>query len=365
MSNDERLSRRVWATLGLFVACAVLTMAPEMEAQQPKPAIVLSEFIFEDAPFASAHASTIVETHNGLVAAWFGGTEEGDPDVGIWLSRHNGSRWAEPVEIANGIQPDGTRHPCWNPVLFRPANGPLLLFYKVGPNPRTWWGLVRTSTDQGRTWSAAARLPDGILGPIRAKPVELTSGTLLAGSSFEHTGWVSHIERAQPTTGGAWSIDSLASPSVWRRSAALNNPNRFAAIQPTILVHSPTRLQALCRSRQEVITESWSNDGGKTWSPMVATTLPNPNAGIDTLRLTDGRFLLIYNPRTRGREQLAIAISADGQLWRRIMMLENAQGEYSYPAMIQTGDGLIHVTYTWKRQRIKHVVIDSAQLDAR
>lgn len=365
MPYDERLARPVRAVLGLFVVCAVLTMASETRGQQPAPATVLSEFIYEDAPFPSAHASTVVETDTGLVAAWFGGTEEGDPDVGIWLSRHDGTRWSEPVEVANGLQSDGTRHPCWNPVLFRPADGPLLLFYKVGPNPRAWWGLVRTSTDHGRTWSAAARLPDGILGPIRAKPVELTSGALLAGSSTEHAGWVAHMERVQPATGGAWSIDTLASPSAWRRSAALNDPDEFAAIQPTILVHSPTRLQILCRSRQQVITQAWSNDGGETWSPMVATTLPNPSAGIDALRLSDGRFLLVYNPTPRGRRQLAVAVSVDGQTWRRGMMLEDAPGEYSYPATIQTEDGLIHVTYTWRRQRIKHVVIDPARLDAR
>src|SRR5580765_4127838 len=95
----------------------------------PSP-VVRSEFIFERAPFPSAHASTIAETRDGLVAAWFGGTKERDPDVGIWVSRHDGTRWSAPVEVANGVQPDGTRHPCWNPVLFQPSSGPLLLFYK-------------------------------------------------------------------------------------------------------------------------------------------------------------------------------------------------------------------------------------------
>src|SRR5207247_3577297 len=113
--------------------------------------IVKSEFIFERAPFPSAHASTIVETRDGLVAAWFGGTRERNPDVGIWVSRHDGTQWSAPVEVANGVQPDGTRHPCWNPVLFQPANGPLVLFYKVGPSPSEWWGLVRTSTARGHT----------------------------------------------------------------------------------------------------------------------------------------------------------------------------------------------------------------------
>jgi predicted neuraminidase len=318
-------------------------------AQAPSP-ILSSELIGERAPFRSAHASTIVETRDGLLAAWFGGTEEGNPDVGIWVSRRGEGGWSAPVEVANGAQPDGTRHPCWNPVLFQPSKGPLLLFYKVGPSPREWWGLARTSSDGRRSWSDAIRLPDGILGPIRAKPVELAGGDLLAGSSTEDTGWVVHMER--------WTPGDLASPAAWRKSGPLNDAKEFEAIQPTILLHSPTRLQALCRSRQKVVTELWSEDGGATWGPMTATALPNPSAGIDALRLADGRFLLVYNPTTSGRSRLEIAVSTDGKAWRRGVLLEDSPGEYSYPAMIQARDGRVHITYTWKRERIKHVVVD-------
>lgn len=312
-------------------------------------AALASEFVFERAPFPSAHASTIVETRDGLLAAWFGGTGEGNLDVGIWVSRRSEGGWSAPVEVATGRQSDGTRHPCWNPVLFQPSRGPLLLFYKVGPSPREWWGLARTSTDEGRSWSDAIRLPDGILGPIRAKPVELAGGDVLAGSSTEDTGWVVHMER--------WTPGDPASAAAWRKSGPLNDPKEFEAIQPTLLVHSPARLQALCRSRQKVVTEAWSEDGGTTWGRMTATALPNPSAGIDTVRLADGRLLLVYNPTTSGRDRLEIAVSPDGKAWRRGVVLEDAPGEYSYPAMIQSRDGRVHVTYTWKRERIKHVVI--------
>jgi predicted neuraminidase len=332
----------------------LLALSLATVAQTPSP-ILSSELVGERAPFRSAHASTIVETRDGLLAAWFAGTEEGNPDVGIWVSRRDEGGWSAPVEVANGSQPDGTRHPCWNPVLFQPSKGPLLLFYKVGPSPREWWGLARTSTDGGRSWSDAIRLPDGILGPIRAKPVELAGGDLLAGSSTEHAGWVVHMER--------WAPGDLASPAAWRTSGPLNDPKRFEAIQPTILLHSPTRLQALCRSRQKVVTELWSEDGGATWGPMTATALPNPSAGIDALRLADGRFLLVYNPTTSGRSRLEIAVSTDGEAWRRGVLLEDAPGEYSYPAIIQSRDGRVHVTYTWKRERIKHVVLDPAGIE--
>jgi predicted neuraminidase len=311
-------------------------------------AIVLSEFVYERAPFPAAHASTIVETPDGLVAAWFGGTGEGKPDVGIWVSRKTGGQWSPPTQVADGAQPDGTRHPCWNPVLFLPSRGPLRLFYKVGPSPRAWWGETRTSSDNGRTWSAAVKLPPGILGPIRAKPVELPDESLLAGSSTEDSGWVVHMER--------FAADA------WRRGAPLNDPAEFGAIQPAILVHSKTRLQILCRSRQGMITEAWSEDGGETWSRMRATSLPNPSAGIDALRLKDGRFLLVYNPSATSRDKLEIAVSPDGKSWRQAVVLENAPGEYSYPAVIQSRDGLVHVTYTWRRERIRHVAVDPARI---
>lgn len=338
----------------------ILLAAVAAHQQNPpaSPAIVISELIYETAPFPSAHASTIVETQNGLVAAWFGGTREKDPDVGIWVSRHEGARWSVPVEIANGVQPDGKRHPCWNPVLYQPTAGPLVLFYKVGPSPDTWWGLARTSTDQGKTWSSAIKLPDGILGPIRAKPIELAKGTMLAGSSTENDGWIVHMEQYS----GDWSAASLAASASWQKSAPLNTAKEFGAIQPTILVHSATSLQILCRTRQAVIAESWSQDGGRTWSPLKATTLPNPSAGIDTVHLADGRFLLVYNPTATGRAKLDIALSADGKVWNRAVVLEDSPGEYSYPAMIQSRDGRVHVTYTWRRERIKHVVIDPKKL---
>jgi predicted neuraminidase len=148
----------------------------------------------------------------------------------------------------------------------------------------------------------------------------------------------------------------------WHRGGPLNDPSEFGAIQPTILVHSQTRLQILCRSQQGVITEAWSEDGGQTWGRMTATALPNPSAGIDALRLRDGRFVLVYNPTTRGRDTLEVAVSSDGKAWGRAVVLEDAPGEYSYPAAIQSGDGLVHVTYTWQRRRIKHVVLDPARI---
>lgn len=313
-------------------------------------AVVKTEFIFTQAPFPSCHASTIAETKAGLVAAWFGGTREKSPDVGIWVSRHDKNGWSKVVEVVNGIQSTGERYPCWNPVLFQPTRGPLLLFYKVGPSPSEWWGMLTTSNDGGASWSLPQRLPDGILGPIKNKPIQLRDGSILSGSSTEDAGWRVHME---------YSSDLGAT---WHRSEPLNDRTQFGAIQPTVLVYPSGGIQILCRSRQGKITESWSRDNGKTWSAMQSTVLPNPSAGIDAVMLKDGRALLVYNHTGRSRSPLNVAVSADGKTWHATLTLEDQPGEYSYPAVIQTADGLVHVTYTWRRERIKHVVIDPRKL---
>jgi predicted neuraminidase len=317
--------------------------------------VVRTEFLFETAPLESAHASTIVETRNGLVAAWFGGTREGANDVGIWVSRYAAGRWTPPVEAATGIEPDGTRYPCWNPVLFDMADA-LTLFYKVGPNPRSWWGMVRTSKDHGRTWSAGRRLPDQVLGPIKNKPIRLTDGAIVSPSSTESperpSRWRVHFER---------SIDSGRTWTLARPPASADGA-QIDAIQPSILTHPGGRLQALGRTRSGRIFETWSHDAGKTWSPLALTSLPNPNAGTDAVTLRDGRHVIVYNHTAEGRSPLNVAVSGDGRTWQPALVLESGPGEYSYPAVIQTSNGSVHVTYTWKRLRIKHVVIDVTKL---
>ncbi len=255
--------------------------------------------------------------------------------------------WITPVEVANGLQSNGQRFACWNPVLFQYPKGPLYLYYKVGPSPRDWWGMVMVSANGGDHWSTPTRLPEGVIGPVKNKPVLLDDKLLLCPSSTE--------------TGGIWKVHldlTRDGGRTWSAVGPLNDPHQFAVIQPAILVHAPDLLQILCRSKQKVIVESRSEDRGLTWQPMQATHLPNPDSGIDAVVLQDGRSLLVYNPTTDRRSPLSVALSADGKAWQRILDLEDDQGEYSYPAIIQSADGLIHITYTWKRRRIKHVVLD-------
>jgi len=308
-----------------------------------------SGFVFEQAPFASAHASTIAETAEGLVVAWFGGPCEGHPEVGIWSARDTGGAWSAPCEVARGLDERGRRQPCWNPVLHQSEDGALLLFYKVGPSPRRWSGALLRSHDAGRSWGAPEFLPLGILGPIKNKPHRLADGSLLCPSSTEQRGWRCHLELT-PDLGASW-----------QRSPNLRAPWRFGAIQPCILDHGD-RLQLLARSRNGVIATAWSEGAWHRWSPLEATGLPNPNSGIDALTLADRRALLVCNPVRRGRTPLRLTVLADGRSWQPSCLLEDGPGEFSYPAVIQAADRRIHITYTWQRQRIGHVVLAPDEL---
>lgn len=345
------------------MVCAVIALSACVSSRaQPdsktvidrQPGFVKSGFIVDRPAFPSSHASTIVETKEGIMASWFGGPHERHPEVVIWTARYEGGKWSAPVQVADGIQADGkTRYPCWNPVLFQPERGPLLLFYKVGPSPEAWWGMLITSTDNGRTWSKPTRLPGGNVGPVRNKPVQWPDGSLLCGSSSEDQGWRIHLERT-PDLG-----------VTWERTPALNDGRNPGLIQPTILKWPSGRTQILCRSRQKTIYSSWMGGNWKSWSAPEPTVLPNPNSAVDAVMLKDGRGLLVYNHTTDARSPINVAVSKDGETWQAALVLENEPGEYSYPAVIQSSDGLVHITYTWKRQRITHVVVDPARLQLR
>jgi len=337
------MKKTYWLSLFLIVALF------EAKAQDVNVKVVDSGYIFNKAPFKSSHASTIVElSDHKLMAAWFGGDHEGSPDVCIWAAVRESTGWTAPVKVADGIQNDGKQYPCWNPVLFRPKGGRLFLYYKVGPNPREWWGLYKSSDDDGKTWSEAVRIPQNLLGPIKNKPIQLKNGNILYPSSIESTDektWTIHLEETDKEVHD-WRLIKI-------------NCDTFGVIQPTLLTY-PHRLQLLARSKQNVIVQSWSDDNGQTWSPLTATTLPNPNSGIDGATTANHLQLLVYNPLPagkdwwEGRSKLRLAASADGIHWHDVFTFEDHQkGEYSYPAIICDSEGYVDVTYTDNRTNIR------------
>lgn len=300
-------------------------------------------FIFEKAPFAACHASTLVEVADGVfLAAWFGGKAEGAKDVQIWLSRFDGKTWTAPEVV--GTEPG---QPCWNPVLFKTAKGTLWLWYKVGPKPENWTGFARTSTDAGKTWSKPEMLPAGVYGPVRAKPIQLADGTILAPTSVESFRcWSPYVDR------------SADDGKTWTRSNAFGVADKpFGQIQPTLVPTKDGKVVALLRSRDPMLI-CWavSADGGKTFSPAERTEVPNPSSGIDAVRAKSGDLFMLYNPLPLVRTPLRLGKSTDdGKTWEKVIDVETETGEFSYPAIVAGSDGNLHMTYTWNRTHIKYV----------
>ena len=328
-------------------------LRPNIKAQ-PLATLVSEELVFDNPPFQSCHASTIVELGDGrIMAAWFGGEFEGHSKVSIWSSVYKNHRWSRPLELADGRVKDTVQHACWNPVLIRTTSKELFLYYKVGPSPREWWGMMKSSKDEGKSWSMATRLPSAMLGPIKNKPFQLKDGTILHPSSTESkedNRWKIHVEKTDKHSQGWTKIEV--------------NCDTFEVIQPALLTYADGSLQLLSRSRQNAIIQTRSSDSGKSWSPLSKTSVVNPNSGIDAVTLNTGLQVLIYNPGVKGKEwfngrnQLRVAVSRNGDHWIDVYELENQDtGEYSYPSVIQSADGLIHIMYTYDRKNMKHVIL--------
>ena len=318
--------------------------------------MVSRDFIFEDdRPFRECHASTLVALDDGnFLVAWFGGTKEKNPDVGIWLSKGKPGNWSAPRQV---MKIRGDAH--WNPVLFKEGNGTIHLYFKVGVTIPIWETWVTHSTDGGMNWSQPVELVEGDKGgrgPVRNKPIILSDGSWLAGTSHEKTEW---------SEGGEWNVfidRSDDNGKTWQATPYIaldrNGFNGVGVIQPTLWESAPGKVHILVRSSNGKIYRSDSDDYGRTWCAFYATDMPNNNSGIDLVKLADGRLVLVYNPVSgdwASRASLNLAVSYDnGITWPKNIVLENdadEKAEYSYPAIIAYSDR-VALTYTWKRQRI-------------
>ena len=366
-----------------------------VKTPQRSSEVIADEFLYEKADFPQCHSASIVETKKGdLVATYFGGTKERNPDVCIWVSRKpKGSReWTKPQMVADGVEPqplqpnpqgkesqvtsstkpafngqftplpgwtgnrgeasigEQYREACWNPVLFEMPNGDLHLYFKIGPNVAGWKGWRVVSKDGGKTWGKREPLEEGMYGPVKNKPV-MNNGRLIAPTSDERNGWKLYFEYS----------DDLG--KTWKRTDFVAADDGVKAIQPSIIVLPDGRLGALSRTRSRHIGVTYSSDNGMTWSKLQLIETPNNNSGIDAVTLKDGTFAMICNDwpieptKEKGaRTPLSILLSKDGVNWNHWITLEDSPvSQYSYPSIIQSRDGHIHVVYTWRRQRVKHV----------
>src|SRR5690606_950536 len=226
------------------------------------------------------------------------------------------------------------------------------------PKWETW---VITSDDNGETWSAAYELvpgDQGGRGPVRNKPIILSDGSWLAGASHEEGKWDVFIDRSED--GG----------KTWQQTEYLEVDRAELTgegiIQPTLWESEPGKVHMLVRSSAGAIYRSDSEDYGKTWSPAYRTELPNPNSGIDLVKLLDGTLALLYNPDGKNwgsRGTLLLAFSQDnGQTWPEEIEIEKAgeDSEFSYPAIISWDNQIALTDRKSTRLNSSHVKISYA-----
>lgn len=342
--------------ISLYIYLFVLLLSTACKSYQPQ--IVSKQNIFENekVDFEQCHASSIHQIdEDTFIATWFGGSYESNPDVGIWTSLYKDGNWSNPIKVADGTIKDKL-YPTWNPVFFQqPNSDTLFLYYKIGPNPREWKGYYKFSINKGNSWSSAHALPINILGPIKNKPIALKNGTILSPSSTESLEeiWKAHMEISYDNS-KSWKI------------VPINHEDSIEVIQPSVIQTFNGDIQILCRSKEDVVMTAFSKDNGESWLPWQKTNLKNPNSATDAIRLQNGLLMIVYNPDIagkdwwEGRTKLYVATSTDGLQWKDVLKLEDGQkgDEYSYPTIIQDQENKIHITYTWNRKTIKHVVLN-------
>lgn len=310
------------------------------------------EHIYEKASFPSCHASTLVQMDNGrFLVAWFGGTAEKNPDVGIWGAERSNGTWSQPRLL---IKMNDQAH--WNPVLYYAGDGVVHLYFKVGVSAQEWETWRISSADSGQSWSEPVCMPNigsQIRGPVKNKAIQLSNGDLLAGSSVEIKSngkhkWRGPFVDRSTDNGVSWDCGDII-------TIDKNLPEELGVIQPALWESDPGHVHMLLRSNGGMICRSDSSDYGHSWCPVYATDLPNNNSGLDVAKLHDGTLAMVYNPVTEDwgpRTPLSVALSSDnGKTWPGCLDLETEPGEYSYPAIIPTQRGMA-ITYTWKRERI-------------
>jgi len=318
------------------------------------------------------HAASMAELGDGTLAAvWYGGEYEGSKDTRIYFTTRvprapgEEGEWSLPRGIVDRVSAgkELKRYikKTGNPLIFSGPGDRLWLIY-VTVSVGGWSGSalnVTVSHDRGRNWAPGRRLT---LSPffnvselVRNNPLPLTGGGYVIPIYHECIGIFSEL---------LWFFPKSDGKGLNYRKTRLTWGKRF--LQPTIVALSPDSAVTFHRGHgvRKNIGMSFGEDGGETWTAPGYIELPNPDAGIAALLLSDGRVLLAYNHHRETRENLSLAVSDRGfRSWRRAAVLEDTPGEeFSYPYLLPTGDGSIHLVYTWKRQRIKHVVFNEAWL---
>jgi predicted neuraminidase len=318
-------------------------------AQIEKP-FYQAQLIFKpNQKFPRCHSSSISGLPDGsLLAVWWNGSQEGGKDLVIRFSRRPPGEgvWTPPIIV--GDSPGLTEG---NPVFVHPPGREVWLLYRSG---LPWVKLMRTtSSNMGVTWSEPEIFLNEPGWSLRNRSINLTNGDIIIP-----------IMRRE-VSAFLCSSDGGAN---WEKSEPItseprnNEPGLFQRSDGSLLTFMRHYNRELDR---RFLWRSESFDRGRTWSQATPTTIPNPSSAIELLKLKNGHVLLAFNDSREKRTPLCLALSLDdGQSWSSKRVLEDAPGRFSYPSMFQSGDGRIHLSYTFRRKSVKHVEVNEAWVRA-
>jgi predicted neuraminidase/peroxiredoxin len=314
-----------------------------------------SELIFTKIPgVAVHHCSTITEAPNGdMLCLWYAGSYESSDDQALYLARlPKGQRiWTAPHRIV------------WDP---EAPPGNAVIF--TGPDQRVWivWGrmegsrptrrgsgwsqcrlMARTSKDNGNTWTADEEMPNSFAWLPRNAPFTMKDGRFALPIS-------GHVDSVY----AGFLLVLEPDNRTWKRFGLMPGGE-----QPTVIQRDSGELLCLMRGEPRIL-QSVSGDGGTTWTTPRRTELKCPDSGIAMTKLKSGRVLLAYNDTDKSDRTPFNVIQStdDGKTWGEMKAIEQDWGEFSYPCIVQSSDGMVHLTYTYRRFSIKHVTFDEGWL---
>jgi predicted neuraminidase len=402
MQPNKRRPRGKWRVRFLYVAALVFlvlgrrvagfgSQIEKLSDGKVRPSSVAGlRVAYLPIVFPSSHSSNLLSLRNGdLLCAWYSGQWEGRSGVAIVISRlpKGSGQWTQPVMVA--------QEAGWafeNPVLFEPPTGPLWLFYTrqaadAGQSKSQMF--YRTSSDDGKNWTGPKLLFDRpgsfdrqrllVVGDQWLLPMYYTPSSGISGKDA-----LSHYSAIQISgdQGRTWKECPIADSN--------------GLVQPDIIERSPRHLIAFFRSRFADWVYTSSSEDGCSWTTPRPTQIPNNNSSIQVVRLRDGHMAIAFNniqattergkPQTGPRWPLSVALSVDGgQTWPWVRDLDIGQEvpqepipsvmagtditdnkgaffghlfSYEYPSIIETADGTIHVSYTFRRRTIKYANFD-------
>ena len=315
--------------------------------------------------FNMCHASNLIKlSDNTVITVFFAGSHEGKSDTAIYMCRAKEGESSVPVKIASANEAH------WNPVLFELSEDDLVLFYKVGNVIAIWKTMIMHSYDKGLSWTAPYEMVKGDIGgrgPVRNKPIRISSGAILCPGSLENGPWrafldISHdnLRTFEKSAEINYQEDGNFSPLNKDIEVSEQSFSGKGVIQPTVW-EDDKGVHVLLRSTYGKVIRADSTDGGKTFLKPYPVNMDNNNSGLDAVYV-NGKLYLVCNPvggNWAGRTPLTLFSSDDGINFKEEAVLADGPGEFSYPCIRAYGNAL-YISYTYSR---KNIALDKFTID--